>query len=138
MAPLRNRKGHPQRCTVAEPVCDVLVRVVDCLSQGAEDLVSQWGRRMVKLAVARVKAQGGADLPAREGDDRRRGWRARRMGPACQVAVPESRELVHGGEQGVPDAGGGCQKARLGLYEGGWVPGAGGALIIFCTASGPA
>ena len=60
------------------------------------------------------------------------------MGSARQVAVPESRDLVHGSEQGGPDAGSGFQKAGLRLHEGGWAPGAGGALIIFCTASGPA
>ena len=89
---------------------------------------------MMELAVARVEAQGGADLLAREGDVRRRRRWARRLGPASQVAIPERGDLVHGAEQGGPDAGSGFQKARLCLYECGRVPSAGRGLIIFRAA----
>ena len=90
---------------------------------------------MMELTVARVDAQGGADLLAREGDVGRRRWWARRLGPASQVTPPERRDLVHGAEQGGPDAGSGFQKAKLILYECGWVPSAGCGFIIFRAAA---
>ena len=91
---------------------------------------------MVELTVARVEAQGGADLLAREGDVRRRRRWAKRLSSASQVAAPEGRNLAHGSEQGGPDAGSGFQKAGLVLYECGWAPSASGAPVIFGTASG--
>ena len=70
----------------------------------------------MELTVARVDAQGGADLLAREGDVRWRRWWARWLCTARQVAIPERGDLVHGTEQGFPDAGSGSQQARLCFY----------------------
>ena len=89
---------------------------------------------MMPLTVALIEVQGGANLSACEGDVGRRRWWARRLGSASQVTPPERRDLVHGAEQGGPDAGSGFQKARLCLYECGRVPSAGRGLIIFRAA----
>ena len=91
---------------------------------------------MMELTVARVEAQGGADLLAREGDVRWRRWWARRLVTASQVAPSECGDLAHGSEQGGPDASRGLQQARLRLNERRWVPGAGSGLVIFRAAPG--
>ena len=92
----------------------------------------------MQLAVARVDAQGGANLLAREGDVRRRRWWARRLVPAGQVASSECGDLAHGTEQGGPDASRGLQKARLRLNERSWAPSAGSGPIILRAAPGTA
>ena len=130
--------GPPQGRTVTQPVRDVLIRVVNFTNEGTEEFVPEGGRRVVELTVARAEAKGEADLPASEGDVRRGGRRTERSSSACQVALPQGWGPAHGTEQGGPDAGGGRQKARLALHEGGWVASASRAPIILRATPGTA
>ena len=90
----------------------------------------------MELTVARVDAQGGADLLAGDGDVRRRRRWTRGLVTDSQMAPSKRGDLVQGTEQGGSDASSGLQKARLRLHECGWVTSTGGGLIVFRAAAG--